>query len=820
MNKVFALFFSFILVAALALSGPFVSSASAQGANYTADEGRILKNGQEIRLSGVNWFGAESLYHFRPYGLDIRDYQEMIAQMKSLGFTAVRFPVCPDTLKNKPVSTITFANGKNASLANLKSLDLLDVIVDEFNEQEMYVLLDMHSSDCLNLNQFWYTSNYSTQNWIDDLTFMAERYADREYVIGIDLKNEPHGPANWGLGGINDWKAAAEAAGQAVNRVNSNWLIFVEGVQNSASCSIGANHWQGGNFEPQRCRPIDNKKIPADKLVFSPHVYGPDVYTQPYMNSPEFPDNLFGIWDTHFGFLTETGATLVPGEWGGKFGEEGGSPKDLVLQQKLIEYWKARNICNSFYWAWNSNATDTGGILQPDWLTPRMAKVSALQEYFAQCQTKPSETVSTLIVEAAGTPAANIYPSFEVQVANKTVATVTNVVGNPDKSEFKKFELKLPVDLSGKKVKLAFINDFGAAGQDRNLRINNITFNGKVYEAEGTTVYSQGSWRGVDGCAGKFAQSEWLHCNGYLEFAIDASPLATPSPTPIASPSASPTASPSATPRPTPSSSPSPATSSGSLIRIKAAGTPAQGVYPSVSLRLAGQEVAIFSNIRGNPLTRSFQEFSYMAIASATIDQLSLHFINDLGTSTEDRNVAIDSVSIDNQLYETEVNTVYSEGSWSGMNACGGKFAQSEWLHCAGFFQFGLAPSSQLSIHAAGTSSQGEFPSLQVKKNNQVLAEFKQIDGDANQRQFKTYTLALLKPVTISELEFVYDNDSADANEDRNLLVDKVVLDGTEYQTESAAVFSEGSWSSATGCNAKFATSEWLHCAGYLKFAN
>ena len=37
------------------------------------------------------------------------------------------------------------------------------------------------------------------------------------------------------------------------------------------------------------------------RLVYSPHVYGPGVYEQPYFCDAHFPANMGAIWDRHFG---------------------------------------------------------------------------------------------------------------------------------------------------------------------------------------------------------------------------------------------------------------------------------------------------------------------------------------------------------------------------------------------------------------------------------------------------------------------------------------------------------------------------------------
>jgi endoglucanase len=80
-------------------------------------------------------------------------------------------------------------------------------------------------------NQLWYTGQYPEQRWIDDWRMLAQRYRNNPTVVGADLHNEPHTPACWGCGDqTRDWRLAAERAGNAIQAVNPDWLIIVEGV--------------------------------------------------------------------------------------------------------------------------------------------------------------------------------------------------------------------------------------------------------------------------------------------------------------------------------------------------------------------------------------------------------------------------------------------------------------------------------------------------------------------------------------------------------------------------------------------------------------
>jgi endoglucanase len=112
----------------------------------------------------------------------------------------------------------------------------------------------------------------------------------------VDLKNEPHGAATWGTGNpATDWNKAVERAAAAVGRVAPRWLIFVEGIQENASCSANNHPFWGENLEPLSCTPLS---IPGDRLVLSPHTYGPDVFGQPYFNDPTFPHNMAAMGGT------------------------------------------------------------------------------------------------------------------------------------------------------------------------------------------------------------------------------------------------------------------------------------------------------------------------------------------------------------------------------------------------------------------------------------------------------------------------------------------------------------------------------------------
>jgi endoglucanase len=341
-------------------------------AHQVIDGTIVDQNGEAIQLRGVNWFGFETQDHV-VHGLWARNWRKMVAQIKDQGFNAIRLPVCPDTLQGQPNLNINYA--LNPDLQGMDSRQVLDTVLNHLDAEGIFVLLDHHRPDCNAISELWYTSSYSEQQWIDDLVWMANRYKSLPHLIGIDLKNEPHGAATWGTGNpATDWNSAAERAANAILAEAPDLLIFVEGIETNPDCSSSINHWWGGNLEPIACYPLN---IPADKLVLSPHVYGPDVYNQPYFSDPDFPANMPAIWEQHFGRFIDQGHAIIIGEFGGRYGL-GGDPKDRQLQDALVDYLIGKGVDSAFYWSWNPNSGDTGGILQDDWSSVWQDKVGLL----------------------------------------------------------------------------------------------------------------------------------------------------------------------------------------------------------------------------------------------------------------------------------------------------------------------------------------------------------------------------------------------------------------------------------------------------------
>ena len=125
---------------------------------------------------------------------------------------------------------------------------------------------------------------------------------------------------------------------------------------------------------------------------------------------------------------------------------------------------------------------------------------------------------------------------------------------------------------------------------------------------------------------------------------------------------------------------------------------------------------------------------------------------------------------------------------------------------------------STVKIIAAGSEN---TETMQLRINNQTVQARNNVGGNANTGQFQTFTWSTPDTITADQVRVFFTNDNFDpANGiDANLRVDAIIIDGTRFETESASVFSTGTWRAEDGIVAGNRQSEFLHVAGYFQYA-
>src|SRR5262249_26170556 len=122
------LLLSSVSLVSLAEPGAAAAQSAPLGFLHTSGAKLLDAHGNEVRITGVNWFGLET-NTFAPHGLWARNYGDMLDQMASAGFNTVRLPYSNQLLQ--PGSTPQGIDyGKNPDLQGLNGLQIMDKIVD------------------------------------------------------------------------------------------------------------------------------------------------------------------------------------------------------------------------------------------------------------------------------------------------------------------------------------------------------------------------------------------------------------------------------------------------------------------------------------------------------------------------------------------------------------------------------------------------------------------------------------------------------------------------------------------------------------------
>ena len=246
--------------------------------------------------------------------------------------------------------------------------------------------------------------------------------------------------------------------------------------------------------------------------------------------------------------------------------------------------------------------------------------------------------------------------TMELQIGGTTVATFHNVGGDAYGGQFETFTYDVD-GIDANQVRIAFTNDlFDSENNiDRNLRVDRINIDGTNYQTEAPSVFSTGTWRAADGITPGFRESEFLHGDGYFQYASS--------------------------------------NNTGSTIDVRALGEEGTEQF---DLQIDGQTVASFD------ATESFATYSYQASGTVQADQVRVVFTNDQydPANNIDSNLRVNDIQIDGQRYQTEAPTVFSTGTWLPEDGIQPGFRESETLHTNGYFQYDAQSSGE-----AGTIS-------------------------------------------------------------------------------------------------------------------
>ncbi|BDA42796.1 probable major extracellular endoglucanase [Coccomyxa sp. Obi] len=388
-----------------------------------------FNNGQTM----VDGFYAGSTFQ-------VADFKTIVFRQQLLGFNAVRLPMtfsdlnlapkswtkpCTDdteylkgnlTNPTSPYSSINTASLAfpsfaapsdgmcNSDLPNDSTLNRYLYVIQYYIQQGFYVLVDYHAAPG--------DTTVSSGNFISDwqtlwtaitaLPNFSSQLAGRMF---LDLCNEPDG---LGL----RWEDSNGSPGMttlylqvmdALYAIDSNVIFFVEGTgQNGIGAAWGDGFVTDGDLISQDGlsdpRPFFDgllSKPYVDQVVLSPHVYGRSVTGGSQTTKEGTP--LWNRLSASFGSKALTGYTSSSCTTGctpkrfpiaiGEFGTTLALADDLSWLRDLSSWINNISPANDgqhspvtsfFYWCWNDNSGDTGGLVDDSWLTIEWAKVNFL----------------------------------------------------------------------------------------------------------------------------------------------------------------------------------------------------------------------------------------------------------------------------------------------------------------------------------------------------------------------------------------------------------------------------------------------------------
>lgn len=438
------------------------------------ESGKITRDGTVFPVQCGAWFGLEGQHEPKdaennPNGAPLEMYvgnmwwadtgrtiQQTMSEIKDLGINVIRLPIAPQTLDpNDPQGIGDVRSGgvlkNHESVRQTNARQALEDFIKLADQNDLQVIIDIHScsnyvgwrAGRLDANPpyvdatregYDYTREeyscggggeidhpYNEQIWLENLRTIAgfEESLGVDNILGIDIFNEPW-DYTW-----DEWATLAEKAYRAINEVNQNVLVVVEGVGSVKSDGTEVDHgsldsnpnW-GENLYGFATRPLD---IPKERLVLSPHVYGPSVFVQSAFLTGECaelegdeagradcqititPSKLEEGWQEHFGYLRDQGYAMIVGEFGGNMDWPRNTRAaeqemwshittnvDEQWQNAFVDYMIEKDI-EACYWSINPESADTGGLYEhsyvPDvnesgwgtWLNLDTRKTSLLQ---------------------------------------------------------------------------------------------------------------------------------------------------------------------------------------------------------------------------------------------------------------------------------------------------------------------------------------------------------------------------------------------------------------------------------------------------------
>lgn len=310
-------------------------------------------------IKGINWFGGDNGNHV-PEGLWNNPMKYYFDFLSENSINSIRVPFSFETYKMLGEYPNPAVVGADPSLQGKTIRDIFHTMFYMAHDYNMTILLDFHTIKGVITEYPYLLPDVSSVTTQDVLVNIAREFAKYPNLLGIDIKNEPHGAITW-----EQWSGYCREAVQRITMEapEFNGLIFIEGIQSEENHSAWGGSFSGmGSFMDDLLR--------DDRVVLSPHVYGVSV------RGSVATTEGFSDFETWFGFLNKKyDNPIVIGEQGGMFIGD-----DIPWHYRIRDYLISIDSRDAYYWCLNPTSIDTGGILLDDWRTPNREKIDFMND--------------------------------------------------------------------------------------------------------------------------------------------------------------------------------------------------------------------------------------------------------------------------------------------------------------------------------------------------------------------------------------------------------------------------------------------------------
>ena len=227
-----------------------------------------------------------------------------------------------------------------------------------------------------------------------------------------------------------------------------------------------------------------------------------------------------------------------------------------------------------------------------------------------------------------------------------------------------------------------------------------------------------------------------------------------------------------------------------------------------------------------------YRSYFYTHPTAFSLDDVRVLFRNDgFGPGGVDRNIRVDWFQLGGTVVQAESSSVISAGAWANGSCSPLKANFDEALVCSGFYAFGAddaqpeppeeaAEPSTVEVYAAGLEGSEEI-FLEIDGSSVVRYELPQSPNFwSSSPEWSRFAYEHDEAVAPGQVRVLFNNDLYVEDQlDRNVKVQRIVIDGASHPTTDPSVVSLGTLQ-GNSCEVagRFQT-DLLNCRGFFQFA-